>query len=62
VVMLHLTGQRPADYGYLHARLQPQQAFQMQTLHAENDEVRAKAVAKWRKWKARGDAPNVGRP
>ena len=20
VVMLHLTGQRPADYGYLHAR------------------------------------------
>jgi hypothetical protein len=52
VVMLHLTGQRPADYGYVHARLQPQRMFQLQTLHRENDEQRAAAVAKWRTWRA----------
>lgn len=52
VVMLHLTGQRPADYGYVHARLQPQRTFQLQTLHRENDEQRAEAVAKWRAWRA----------
>jgi hypothetical protein len=52
VVMLHLTGQRPADYGYLHARLQPQRTFQLQTLHRENDEQRAAAIAKWRTWQA----------
>ncbi|MEX2310090.1 MAG: hypothetical protein WD738_21135 [Pirellulales bacterium] len=52
VVMLHLTGQRPADYGYVHARLQPQRTFQLQTLHRESDEQRAAAVAKWRTWRA----------
>jgi hypothetical protein len=52
VVMVHLTGQRPADYGYVHARLQPQRMFQLQTLHRENDEQRAAAVAKWRTWRA----------
>jgi hypothetical protein len=51
VVMLHLTGQRPADYGYVHARLQPQRMFQLQTLHRENDEQRAAAVAKWKAWR-----------
>jgi hypothetical protein len=51
VVMLHLTGQRAADYGYLHARLQPQQTFQLQTLHAASDEARAQAIAKWRAWR-----------
>ena len=51
VVMLHLTGQRPADYGYVHARLQPQRIFQLQTLHRENDEQRAAAVAKWQTWR-----------
>jgi hypothetical protein len=51
VVMLHLTGQRPADYGYLHARLQPQRTFQLQTLQRENDAERAAAVAKWRTWR-----------
>jgi hypothetical protein len=52
VVMMHLTGQQPADYGYLHARLTPQRTFQLQTLHRENDEQRAAAVAKWRSWRA----------
>jgi hypothetical protein len=52
VVMLHLTGQNPSEYGYLHARLQPQQAFQIQTLHAANNQVRADAIAKWKAWRA----------
>lgn len=50
-VMLHLTGQKPSEYGYLHARPQPQQLFQIQTLHAANDEVRSDAAAKWRAWR-----------
>jgi hypothetical protein len=51
VVMLHLTGQRPADYGYHHARLQPQQLFVLESLHCESDERRAHAAAKWRDWR-----------
>lgn len=51
IVMTHLTGQQPADYGYVHARLQPQQMFQLQTLSIENDERRAQAIAKWRAWR-----------
>jgi hypothetical protein len=48
VVMLQLTGQRPADYGYIHARLQPPKSFQLETLHRENDQQRVEAIAKWR--------------
>lgn len=51
IVMAHLTGQQPADYGYVHARLQPQQMFQLQTLSIESDERRAQAIAKWRAWR-----------
>ncbi|MCI0334975.1 MAG: hypothetical protein L0228_17345 [Planctomycetes bacterium] len=63
VVLLHLTGQKPADYGYPHARLQPQQQpmFHIQTLHAANDQVRDDAVAKWKAWRAaeKGQASRV---
>jgi hypothetical protein len=52
VVALHLTGQRPADYGYLYARLQPQRTFQLDSLHCENDERRAEALSEWRAWRA----------
>jgi hypothetical protein len=51
VVMLHLTSQRPADYGYVHARMQPEQMFQLQTLSIENDEQRVRALDKWRVWR-----------
>jgi hypothetical protein len=51
VVLLHLTGQRPADYGYVHARLQPQRTFQLPTLHRDNDAERATAIAKWHAWR-----------
>jgi hypothetical protein len=50
VVMLQLTQQNAADYGYLNARLQPTRTFQMQTLFRDSDEERAKAIAKWRQW------------
>jgi hypothetical protein len=51
VVMLHLTGQRPADYGYAQARMQPEQMFQLQTLSIENDEQRVAALDKWKAWR-----------
>jgi hypothetical protein len=51
VVMLHLSGQRPADYGYVHARIQPQQMFQLQTYAVENEEQRAAAIDKWHAWR-----------
>jgi hypothetical protein len=50
-VMLHLTGQKPSDYGYLHARLPPQQIFDVRTLHVANDPARADAAAKWKTWR-----------
>jgi hypothetical protein len=51
-VMLHLTGQKPSDYGYLHAQSSPQQVFHLHTLHVASDDVRADAAAKWKKWRA----------
>ena len=53
VVMLHLTGQQPSDYGYTRARMQPQQLFELPTLFAENDLQRTDAIEKWRTWRAR---------
>jgi hypothetical protein len=50
-VMLQLTGQKPADYGYLHARQQPQRIFDISSLHATNDQVRTDAAAKWKVWR-----------
>jgi hypothetical protein len=52
VVLTTMTGQRPADYGYVHARMQAQQMYHLQTLHVATDEQRASAVAKWRAWRA----------
>ena len=53
VVMVQLTGQRPADYGYINARVQePLKTFQPQTLFRENDQQRSEAIAKWRQWRA----------
>jgi hypothetical protein len=52
VVMLHLSGQRPADYGYIDARLQPQLMYQFQTFSVEGGRQRAEAIAKWRAWRA----------
>jgi hypothetical protein len=59
VVMLHLTGQKPSDYGYLQVRMQPQQAFLLPSLFAANDQVRADAVAKWKAWRAAEKNPDA---
>jgi hypothetical protein len=52
VVMLHLSGQQPADYGYVHARIQPQQLFQLETLSVGTEQQRDQAIAQWRAWRA----------
>ncbi len=52
VVMLQLTEQRPADYGYVNARVQQPKMFQLQTLYRDNDQQRTDAIAKWREWRA----------
>jgi len=52
VVMLHLTDQRPTDYGYVRARMQSPGLYQIPTLFVQNDQQRAEALAKWRAWKA----------
>ena len=52
VVLTTLTDQRPADYGYLHARMQAQKMYQIQTLHVASDELREQAAMKWRQWRA----------
>jgi HEAT repeat protein len=51
VVMLQLTDQRPADYGYVNARSQGRN-LQIQSLFRENDAQRAEAIAKWKAWRA----------
>ncbi len=51
-VMLQLTDQRPADYGYPNAKLQQvPKLFQIQTLFRENDQQREEAIAKWHAWR-----------
>jgi hypothetical protein len=52
VVLVTLTDQLPADYGYVNARMQAQKMHQLQTLHVPSDELRAQAAAKWRAWRA----------
>ena len=52
VAMIGLTDQRPAEYGYVHARMQPQRVYQVQTLHLKNDAQRSEAIAKWRAWRS----------
>jgi hypothetical protein len=52
VVMLQLTNQNPADYGFIHAQRQPQRLYDLRTLYLQDDEQRTAAAAKWRAWKA----------
>jgi hypothetical protein len=52
VVMLHLTEQSPADYGYVAARLQPPRVFDIQSLYRQTDKEREIAIKKWRSWRA----------
>lgn len=60
-VLLILTGQSPADYGYTSAKMSSPRTFTLQTLSRDNDQQRAEAIAKWKKWwtehKESKDAP-----
>jgi hypothetical protein len=51
VMLLTLTDQSPADYGYTAARLTTPRNYQLQTLYRETDQQRSEAIAKWREWK-----------
>ena len=50
--LLHLTGQEPLTYGFLHARSHPQWVFDATSLGMENDEQRDAAAEQWRAWRA----------
>lgn len=50
--LLHLTGQEPIAYGFLHARSHPQWVFEATSLGMENDEQRDAATEQWRAWRA----------
>jgi hypothetical protein len=52
VVMLQLTGQRPADYGYVNAPTQGLNLNQLQSLYRDNNQQRLEAILKWRQWRA----------
>jgi hypothetical protein len=52
-VMLLLTDQQPARYGYASARLvMPQRIYQLPSLGRTSDEERAQSIAQWRAWRA----------
>jgi len=50
--MLHLTGQRHSDYGFVGVQRNPQLLFNPQTLGLTDDVARAAAATKWREWRA----------
>lgn len=49
-VIIYLSGQSPAEYGYVGARMAAPKIFNLQTLYRDNDQQRADAIAKWRTW------------
>jgi hypothetical protein len=53
MVMLHLAGQRLADYGYMDTLLQPQQVLQFPPFEVAGGEHRDAAIAKWRALRAK---------
>lgn len=50
-VILKLTDQQPADYGYTNARPAQPGTFQIQTMYRDTDAQRGESIAKWRKWR-----------
>jgi hypothetical protein len=51
-VLLHLTGQEPLTYGFLHARSQEQTVFDISSLSMKDDQQRAEAAERWHTWRA----------
>jgi hypothetical protein len=63
VVLLRLTDQSPADYGYVAAQQFQPRNFSIQPFGVDGDKRRAQAIAKWRQWRAdhtddKGDSKN----
>jgi len=52
VVLLRLTDQTPADYGYIAAQQFSPRSFSIQPMGADGDKRRAQAISKWREWRA----------
>jgi hypothetical protein len=51
VVLLRLTDQAPADYGYIAGQQFSPRQFSIQPFGADGDKRRAQAIAKWRQWR-----------
>lgn len=52
-VLVHLTGQDLADYGLKHAKRDPMQLFQFNSLSFPDAAARESALKKWREWSLR---------
>jgi hypothetical protein len=50
-VMIHLTGQKLADYGFSHAKLNTPYLFNPNTLGFSDPAARDEAIKKWRAWR-----------
>lgn len=48
--MIHLTGQKLADYGFVHAKTNPLILFNTNTLGFSDANAREQALSKWRAW------------
>ncbi len=49
-VILHLSGQNPADYGFLKLRLHPKHLYQPNSAGFDSDETRDRAFTQWQLW------------
>ena len=50
-MVLKLTDQQPADYGYTNVKPAQPGTYQLQTMYRDTDAQRAESIAKWRKWR-----------
>lgn len=50
-VLVKLTGQKPADYGYTRAQENPQYLFNLQSLGFADEAARQAALDKWKTWR-----------
>lgn len=57
--MIHLTGQKLADYGFVHAKSNPLILFNSNTLGFNDPSAREEAIKKWRAWWAKQPKPPV---
>lgn len=55
-VLVHLTGQNLADYGFKRAKSDPTHLFQINSLGFHDAAARQAALKKWREWSLRHDA------